>query len=242
MKSLFLFGASAVIAGLACGSVQAAAPMVKTQPGYYRMMLGDFEITALSDGAIEFPADKLLTNTTPLEVAKALSSNYLRSPFDVSVNTFLVNTGSRLVLVDTDAGSLFGAVLGKLSGSLTAAGYLPEQVDEVYLTHMHADHVGELMAGDKLAFPNAVVRADKRDADYWLRSENIEKAPDEAKIHFQVAQVSVKPYVNAGKFKPFNGYTELLPASKQSPATATRPDTASMQSRVMDRSSCSGAT
>jgi len=34
-------------------------------PGYYRMMLGDFEITALSDGTVALPVNTLLTNTTP---------------------------------------------------------------------------------------------------------------------------------------------------------------------------------
>lgn len=211
MKSPFLFGA--LMAALACTSVQAAAPMVKTQPGYYRMMLGDFEITALSDGAIEFPVE-LLTNTTPDEIAKALSYNYLGSRFEVSVNAFLVNTGAKLVLVDTGAGRTFGAALGKLSTSLKAAGYLPEQVDEVYITHMHADHVGGLLDGDKRAFPNAVVRADQREGDYWLRAENGEKAPDDTKVHFRVARASIDPYAKAGKFKPFNGDTELLPGIK----------------------------
>jgi len=46
---------------------------------------------------------------------------------------------------------------------------------------MHGDHVGGLVAGDKLVFPNAIVRADKRDADFWLSVENMEKAPKEIK-------------------------------------------------------------
>jgi len=213
MKSLSLFGA-ALVAAFTCTSVEAAAPMVKTQPGYHRMMLGDFEITALSDGTIAFPADQLLTNTTPAKVARALADNYLRSPLEVSVNAFLVNTGFKLVLIDAGAGELFGPTLGKLPASLRAAGYSPEQVDEIYITHMHADHVGGLMAGDRLVFPNAVVRADRHDADYWLSPENLEKAPADAKGLFQGAQASLDPYVKAGKFMPFDGDTELLPGIK----------------------------
>jgi glyoxylase-like metal-dependent hydrolase (beta-lactamase superfamily II) len=41
-------------------------------------------------------------------------------------------------------------------------------VDAVLVTHMHADHVGGLMVGDKMVFPNATVPADKHDADFWL--------------------------------------------------------------------------
>lgn len=204
-------------AGVACTlllalSAHAAAPQVKTQaPGYHRVMLGDFEVTALSDGTVALPVDKLLTNTTPAQVGKALSQSFLKAPVDTSVNAYLINTGSKLVLVDSGAAGLFGPTLGNLLANLKAAGYQPEQVDEVYITHMHADHVGGLMAGDKLAFPNATVRADQHDADFWLSAANLEKAPADAKGFFQGAQASLNPYVAAGKFKPFDGDTELVP-------------------------------
>ncbi len=204
----------------ACSSLlvpvaQAAAPQVKTQaPGYYRVMLGDFEVTALSDGTVALPVDKLLTNTTPGQVDKALKRDFLKVPLDTSVNGYLINTGSKLVLIDTGAAGLFGPTLGNLLVNLKAAGYQPEQVDEIYITHMHADHVGGLMAGDKPAFPNAIVRADQHDADFWLSAANLEKAPAEMKGYFQGAQASLNPYVTAGKFKPFDGNTELVPGIK----------------------------
>ena len=204
----------------ACSSLlvpiaQAAAPQVKTQaPGYYRVMLGDFEVTALSDGTVALPVDKLLTNTTPGQVDKALKRDFLKAPLDTSVNGYLINTGSKLVLIDTGAASLFGPTLGNLLANLKAAGYQPEQVDEIYITHMHADHVGGLMAGDKPAFPNAIVRADQHDADFWLSAANLEKAPAEMKGYFQGAQASLNPYVTSGKFKPFDGNTELVPGIK----------------------------
>jgi len=193
----------------------AAAPQVKTQaPGYYRMMLGDFEITALSDGTVNLPVGKLLGNTTPEKVATALSQNYLKDPLETSVNGFLINTGTKLILIDTGAANLFGPTLGNLVNNLKASGYQPEQVDEVYITHMHADHVGGLMSGDKLAFPNAIVRADQHDADFWLSQARMDAAPQEAKGGFHNAMVSLNAYVSAGKFKPFKGDTELTPGIK----------------------------
>ena len=206
----------ALTAGLALlGAAHAAAPQVKTQaPGYFRVMLGDFEVTALSDGTVALPVDKLLTGTTAPKTAKALARSFLKAPLDTSVNAYLINTGSKLVLVDTGAAKLFGPTLGNLADSLKAAGYQPEQVDEVFITHMHADHVGGLMNGDKLAFPNATVRADQHDADFWLSQANLDKAPADAKGFFQGAMASLNPYVTAGKFKPFNGNTELVPGVK----------------------------
>ncbi len=191
---------------------QAAAPQVKTQaPGYYRMMLGDFEVTALSDGTVDLPVDQLLTHTTPDKVKKALASNFQKAPLETSVNAYLINTGSKLILIDTGAAGLFGPTLGRLAANLKAAGYSPDQVDEIYITHMHADHVGGLMAGADRVFPKAIVRADQHDADFWLSQANLDKAAPDAKGFFQGAMASLNPYVAAGQFKPFTGDTELSP-------------------------------
>jgi glyoxylase-like metal-dependent hydrolase (beta-lactamase superfamily II) len=201
------------------GSAQANAPLSKLPtPGWYRMMLGDFEITALSDGTVPLPMDKLLTNTTPAKVGAALARVDLKSPVETSVNCYLVNTGSKLVLIDAGAGSLFGPTLGKLMVNLKASGYQPEQIDEIYITHMHPDHVGNLASGGKIAFTNAIVRAAKAEADQWLSQVNLDKAPDAAKDFFRGAMASVNPYATAGKFKPFEGQTDLVPGIRAIPA------------------------
>lgn len=203
---LACFGASSLMTE----SALAAAPLSAVQaPGFYRAMVGSFEVTVLSDGTVQLPVANILTNAAPGEVDKALSRNYLTSPLETSFNGFLINTGSKLILIDTGAGALFGPTLGKLLINLRAAGYQPEQVDEIYLTHMHPDHLGGLMAGDKIAFPNAIVRADQREAEFWLSQANLDKAPDDSKGFFQGAMASLNPYVKAGKFKPFDGDTDL---------------------------------
>ena len=190
----------------------AGAPQLKTQaPGYYRVMLGDIEVTALSDGTFLLPADKLLTNTNAAKTAKALAAAYLATPVETSVDGFLINTGSKLVLIDTGAGSFFGPTLGNLLVSLKASGYSPEQVDEVYITHMHPDHIGALVSGGTLSFPNAIVRADQQEADFWLSAEHMAAAPKENQQFFKDAMDSLQPYIDAGRFKPFTGDTELVP-------------------------------
>jgi glyoxylase-like metal-dependent hydrolase (beta-lactamase superfamily II) len=201
------------------GLAQGAAPMVKAQaPGFYRMMLGSFEVTALSDGTVDLHVAMLLTNTKPQQVNRALSRWYLGSPVETSVNAYLINTGEKLVLIDAGAAGLFGPTLGKLAANLKAAGYTPDQVDEIYITHMHPDHVGGITTGDQPAFPNAIVRADQREADFWLSEANMARAPEASKQFFQGAMASMKPYVAAGKFKPFTGDTALVPGIKAVPA------------------------
>ena len=201
---------------VACVSTgHAAAPMVKASPpGYYRMMLGDFEVTALSDGTVALHVGMLLTNTTAARVKSALARAFLKDPIETSVNAYLINTGTKLVLVDAGAGSLFGPTLGNLVANLKSAGYQPEQVDEVYISHLHPDHVGGLAAGDRVVFPNAIVRAERRDADFWLSKANLDAAPKDAKDSFHGAMASLNPYVTAGKFQPFDGDSDLVPGIK----------------------------
>ena len=194
------------------GAALAAGPMVKSQaPAFYRLMVGDIEVTALSDGTVKLPVKDLLTNTTPAKVGVALKRAFLPDMVETSVNSYLVNTGTKLVLIDTGAAGLFGPTLGNLLANLKASGYQPEQVDEVYITHLHPDHVGGLMAGNGLAFPNATVRADKADIDFWLDEAKMKAAPKDAQGFFQGAMASLKPYAAAGKLKGFEGNTELVP-------------------------------
>jgi glyoxylase-like metal-dependent hydrolase (beta-lactamase superfamily II) len=198
------------LATLLAGAGHAGAPMVKTQaPGFYRMMLGDFEITALSDGTVALPVNQLLTNTNPARVDAALARSGLSSPLETSVNAYLINTGEKLVLIDTGAAALFGPTLGRLAANLKAAGYQPEQVDEIYLTHLHADHVGGLISDGRMAFPNAVVRADGADADYWLNDTNLSRARKEDRPPFEAAKAALQPYIEAHRFRPFRGATPL---------------------------------
>jgi glyoxylase-like metal-dependent hydrolase (beta-lactamase superfamily II) len=205
-------------------AAHAGAPQVKTQaPGFYRVMLGDFEVTALFDGTIDLEPKKLLTNTTQAQVGKLLDRSFEKDVVQTSVNGYLVNTGDKLVLIDTGAGALFGPTLGNLRANLQAAGYKPEQVDAVLITHMHGDHVGGLIADGKLAFPNATIHAGQEDADFWLSKANLDKASAEMKGFFQGAMASMNPYVEAGKFKPLKGSTDLLPGIKAMPAHGHTP-------------------
>ncbi len=206
------FAAALAVVLLAGAAAQASAPLQKTQaPGYYRMMLGDFEITALSDGTFPMEVGKLLTHITPQQLETALGRSFLKDPVEASVNGFLINTGAKLVLVDTGAGTFFGPTLGRLVSNLKASGYQPEQVDEIYITHMHGDHVGGLLADGKPAFANATVRASQAEADYWLSKAHMDAAPADRKDGYQSAMNALNPYVAAGKFKPFKDDDQLVP-------------------------------
>ncbi|MDQ2818962.1 MAG: MBL fold metallo-hydrolase [Pseudomonadota bacterium] len=209
--TLKLLALASVITATFSAPAMAAAPFAKTQgQGYFRTMVGDFEVTAVSDGTVDLPVDTLLQEKKAT-IDAALAKSFLKSPLETSDNTYLINTGTKLVLVDTGAGTLFGPTLGKMLANLKASGYTPDQVDEIYITHMHPDHVGGLMTAGQRTFPNAIVRAAKIESDYWLSEANMNKADASKKGFFQGAMGSVNPYVQAGKYKAFEGDVELVP-------------------------------
>ncbi|HEV6968407.1 MULTISPECIES: MBL fold metallo-hydrolase [Roseateles] len=213
---------AALALGFSATTALAAGPLLKGQaPGWYRLQLGDFEVTALNDGTLDLPVDQLLQQPKP-DTVRALQHAYLGVPLETSVNAFLINTGTKLVLVDTGAAGLFGPTLGKLLANLKAAGYSPEQVDEIVITHMHGDHIGGTAADGKPNFPNATLRLDKKDADFWLSPEQIAKGGDGAKA----IAANVKAYADAGRFKPFEGSpagVEIVPGVKAFPAYGHTP-------------------
>lgn len=203
IASLFLF-----LSGVAA----AEAPPQKTQvPGYYRLMLGNFEVTALYDGAIDLD-EKLLKNIQKRDIQRLLARQFLQGPkVQTAVNAYLINTGSKLVLVDAGAAKLFGPSLGNIVDNLKAAGYAPEQVDTVLVTHLHGDHVNGLITADgKRVFANAEVWSAKADNDFWLSESIAAQAPKEAQGFFKMARDAAAPYLAAGKWKTFDSDRELL--------------------------------
>src|ERR1700686_3686803 len=192
-------------------ALAAAAQHQAQVPGFYRMKVGDLEVTALFDGHAVFDPHWLNgTKATMDSVAEALHED--PHMLDVSDEGFLVNTGTQLILVDAGAGSWWGGgALGRLVGSLRSAGYTPEEVDIVLLTHLHSDHVGGLTTQDgKRVFPNAEVYVAKAESGFWLSPEIAAKAPKDAQPFFRSAQAIAAPYIEAGKWHTFSGSEPIV--------------------------------
>lgn len=210
--SLLLLGAWQIPATL-------AAPIPQSQqqaPGYYRVMIGSAQVTALYDGSSTFGL-KLFNHDDASVLAGYVSAVQGDAPKVVngSVNSFLIANGEHLILVDTGGGKLLGPGFGQMMTNLKAAGYRPEQVDTVLLTHMHPDHIGGLVTAEgKPAFPNATVWAAAAEADYWLSAKNAASAPADGKKGFEQAQAILSGLKQAGKFKTFSGDKTVLPGIK----------------------------
>src|SRR5712692_388880 len=202
-----------------------AAPQHRDQaPGFYRLKVGDLEVTALYDGTGVFDPNWLNgTKATMDGVVKGLHED--PHMLDVVDTGFLVNTGRQLILVDAGAGGWWGGgALGRLAGSLHSAGYTPEEVDIVLVTHLHSDHVGGLTTQDgKRFFPNADVYVAKTESDFWLSPEIAAKAPKDAQPFFQSAQAIAAPYIKAGKWHTFSGSETIVDGMQLVPLAGHTP-------------------
>jgi glyoxylase-like metal-dependent hydrolase (beta-lactamase superfamily II) len=191
---------------------QAAAPQHHTQaPGFYRMKVGDLEVTALLDGSAVFDLHWLTARKPAMD---RVAEDLMEDPhlLDTSDAGFLVNTGKQLLLIDAGAGTWFGGgSLGRLVDSLRSAGYAPEQIDRIFVTHLHSDHIGGLTTQDgKRVFSNAEVFVSKTESDFWLSPEIAAKAPQDAQPFFHSAQSIAAPYIKAGKWHTFNDSEALV--------------------------------
>jgi glyoxylase-like metal-dependent hydrolase (beta-lactamase superfamily II) len=211
---LFAAGLLVALAGAVVGpnpALAAAPPHHDQVAGFYRMKVGDLEVTALFDGAAVFDPHWLNGKKATMDrVGKALQED--PHLLDVGDTGFLVNTGKQLFLVDAGAGTWYGGgALGRLADSLRSAGYAPEEVDRVLITHLHSDHAGGLTTQDgKRVFPNAEVFVAKAESDFWLSPEIAAKAPKDVQPFFQSAQAIAAPYIKAGKWHTFSGSAAIV--------------------------------
>jgi len=151
----------------------AAAPMLGVlRPQVYRFKLGNFEITNILDGVRVGPGPHPTfgQDQTAEAVHALMRANGLPpASFDHHFVPTLVNTGKELVLFDTGNGKGRMASAGNLRDLLPAAGYTPEQIDVVVITHGHPDHIGGLVHDGKPAYPNARVVFGEVEFDTWRK-------------------------------------------------------------------------
>src|ERR1700736_4761029 len=150
----------------------ARAPQVgkQAQPGFYRFKLRAIEITVISDGTLAFPAETLWGERAE-DARGLLTSTFQPSrPVGLQINTILVNTGDKLVLIDAGCGvDKFQKTTGGLIGNLAAAGYAPGDIDTILLTHAHFDHLWGISDHENasLLFPSAEFVASETEVKFW---------------------------------------------------------------------------
>lgn len=151
----------------------------------YRFTLGEFDCAIVNDGTYVYldPGPLFFENAPRAELAAALQE------YDIDLDTWheyvspypslVIDTGQHLVLVDTGMGPRVPTT-GKLQHNLQAAGFRPEDVDVVVLTHVHPDHVGgNVDEQGKPVYPNARYVLWQREWDFWTNDPDLSGLRDD---------------------------------------------------------------
>ncbi|CDG16679.1 MBL fold metallo-hydrolase [Xenorhabdus doucetiae] len=205
---------TAITSTIPTAFAQPANQLVNQAPGYYHQMLGDFMVTAIYDGYI-YLSPSLLKGIENKDIQTLLARMFQIEEKDgvqTAINAYLVNTKEGLVLIDTGGGKCFGPTMGNIVDNIRAAGYTPEAVKTILLTHMHPDHIcGLSSANGKTAFPNATVYAAQEEKDFWLNPEIAASAPKESRSMFKMAQDAIAPYIAKKAFHTFKSGDNVTP-------------------------------
>jgi glyoxylase-like metal-dependent hydrolase (beta-lactamase superfamily II) len=180
-------GAAAALAGGANPAAAAAPESGKQSPGIYRYKIGSYELTALYDGIWYRPiSDKFIRNAPFAEVEHALDAAFM--PHDKLATPFtalVVNTGDKLVLIDTGTGGQIAPSAGALRDNLVAAGLDPNAVDRIVISHFHPDHINGIKDKDNnLIFPNAEIMVPAPEWAFWMDDANLNAAAGDLKETF----------------------------------------------------------
>lgn len=163
--------ALAATASFAAAPAFAKAPFGGTlEPSLRRFMLGDFEVTVVSDGnAVRDSLHPLFgNNAEAAEVsALAVANNLPAKNVQFYFHPTIVNTGNEVILFDTGNGAGALPQRGQLAENMTASGISPADVDVVVITHMHPDHIGGLMENGSPTFPNARYVTGSTEYNFW---------------------------------------------------------------------------
>jgi glyoxylase-like metal-dependent hydrolase (beta-lactamase superfamily II) len=194
---------AASVTGLPSAS-EAAAPLATTQvPGFYRYKIGDLQITAINDGVARRPLEGFIRNAELPAVQKVLAEAAL--PTDavtIPFTTLVINDGRKLTLLDTGNGNMGAPTSGTWMSNFRAAGFTPEQVDTVVISHFHGDHINGLRLREGNAvFTNAEVMVPEAEWAFWMDEARAAAAPEGMKPAFanvrrvfDPIKAQVKPY------------------------------------------------
>jgi glyoxylase-like metal-dependent hydrolase (beta-lactamase superfamily II) len=175
--------------------------MDRPQVGHVRVLVGDAEVTIMSDGSLQLTPD-MLTGAPRSEIGRLLTDAHMQDqPLHTSVNIALIRHGGRIVLVDSGCGQCYGPSLNKLPQAIVAAGYGLDQVTDVLITHAHDDHAGGLVRDGDRVFRNATVHIDAREPAVEMTA----------------------PYAAAGMLSRFDGATEVAPGIRSLPTPGHTP-------------------
>ena len=190
----------------------AAQPLATAQaPTFFRYRVGDMQVTAINDGMAYRSLDGFVPNAPPGALQQAMADNFLPTDrFPVTFTTLVVNTGNKLVLIDTGNGDLGAPTSGTWMANFRAAGFDPAKVDVLLFSHFHGDHInGSRLKDGTAVFPQAEIMVPAAEWDFWTNDDKRASSPDGIKPTFDNVRRVFAPV--AANVTRYNWGQEVLP-------------------------------
>ncbi|MBS0847328.1 MBL fold metallo-hydrolase [Citrobacter sp. JGM124] len=179
--------------------LDAVAPLYAHDPSFISRQVGDFLITALSDGDMAASLE-LLSGIEISDAGDIQRSNGITEPDNIHINCYLIRGRGRVILVDTGTGGLNGAG-GLLLENLKQLGISPADIDTLLLTHGHPDHIGGLL--DKKGCPiykNAELYLHPQEAEFWTDDNRLQSAGERELRQISLARRTLDAYAEKLRF------------------------------------------
>ena len=133
------------------------------------LMVGSTKIIALKDGDLTLPKEILLNLDEDTSNKVAEENNQLTLS---EINAYLIFKDKKILLVDSGCRDLFGPTCGFIHEQIAKANVKPEDITDIFFTHLHPDHVaGSIDKDGKAMFPNAVVSVIEDELNFWSKDD-----------------------------------------------------------------------
>ncbi len=225
-RRTFLTGSALAAGSLALPYAAGAAPppAAAQGPGVYRTKVGSYQVTALYDGTWYLPIDgTFVRNASGADVDRALAAAF-RPPkvLPITFTALLINTGAKLILIDTGTAGQITDTAGSMMANLAVAGIQPAAIDTILISHFHPDHIDGIKTkdGDKV-FPNAEIWVPEPEWAYWMNDAHMAGVPKSIEGYFLNARRIFKDI--AKEVRQFKPGAEVAPGIVSIPAYGHTP-------------------
>ncbi len=215
-------GAS-IVTGPVAAQTAAPAADARQQPGFYRIKVGDAEITFLHDGFVGRRAQGLVRNAAQPEVEEQLPHPFVESGGDgESLNIAVVTIGARRYIIDSGFADNGPPTTGQLTANMRAAGIDPASINAVLVTHFHATTSmasARRTARSPIPMPRSIVP--EAEWAFWMDDTRMARRPRGQRGNFALARRVFGP--NAAMSAAFTPVARSSRASRPSPPPGHTP-------------------